>query len=262
MKHSTLIMLMVLICYGAIAQESTDQPSKKWINLIHFESGFTFPNGSISEGLAVRQNISSYYAEQSSQGQISATTTGFNAGFRYELFHPGKRLGISAGLRFSTYTTAITGYSSQNADFFYLRYSSEGVDTKFARVKSITESNKHVGIPLEFKYIPFGFKDVHYYLKAGVEPRYRFRNQIGIEFHDPAMDAYQEDVVAGFSTIISTFTTVVYPAIGIQIGDRNAQGVNIEVLLPSFYLTDENFSLIETRRFSGFRVSYQFPVGN
>lgn len=98
MKHSTLVMLMVLICYGANAQEPTDQPSKKWINLIHCESGFTFPNGSISEGLAVRQNISSYYAEQSSQGQVSASTTGFHAGFRYEVFQTSKRLGISAGL--------------------------------------------------------------------------------------------------------------------------------------------------------------------
>ena len=75
------------------------------------------------------------------------------------------------------------------------------------------------------------------------------------------MDAYREGVVAGFSNAVSTFTSTVYPAIGIQIGNQKFQGMNIEFLLPSFYLTRENFNLSEMKRYTGFRISYQFPLG-
>ncbi len=75
------------------------------------------------------------------------------------------------------------------------------------------------------------------------------------------MEAYTDDVVAGFSTEVSTFTSTVYPVIGIQIGNQKFKGVNVEALLPSFFLSGGNFSLIETERYSGFRISYQLPIG-
>ena len=73
-------------------------------------------------------------------------------GARYEYGLPVIKSDISTGLRFVGINSEITGYASANSDFFYLRYSMEETDTKFARVKSLTECNYILSIPLAVSY--------------------------------------------------------------------------------------------------------------
>jgi hypothetical protein len=262
MKICTLLITTLFSGMMLFAQDPPEQPNPKWVHLLHAEAGITFLNSTIKESLAIRQNVSSYYAYQSSKGQISTNTTGYNAALLWEFYHSGKKLGFSTGVRYTAYNTMISGYTGQNADFFFLRYSAEGIDTKFARVKSITEANRFIGIPLEIRYVPFQFKNIQYFVKAGIEPgSYNLQHKTDITFQDPLMDPYKEDVVAGFSGSVSSFASTFYSSLGVVLANKNNAGITIEVLLPSFMLSKNNFSLTEANRYSGFRASIQIPAG-
>lgn len=263
MKPPLILFLLLFFCFSAFSQEVSDDPPKGWINLLHAEAGFTFPNNTVRESLAIRQNMSSYYSYQSSQGQITTQVNGFHAALRWEFLHTGKKIGFSTGIRYQTFNTTITGYTAKNADFFYLRYSSEGVDTKFARVKSITEANRYIGIPLEIRYAPCHFKNTLYYLKVGIEPyAYMIDHTTDIAFQDTEMEKHKEEVVAGFSTPVHEFTSTFYSALGISFNNEKYHGVTIEFILPSFFLAKDVFSLTENHLFTGFRASYYLPISH
>ncbi|MFO7722100.1 MAG: hypothetical protein R6V49_02655 [Bacteroidales bacterium] len=257
------ILLIILLFSGLLtfAQAAPENIGTQWKSYLHGEAGTLFLNTSITERLAIRQNVSSYYASQSSTGEISSNTNAFTGGIRWEIKHPNQKLGLSTGLRFTSVNTDITGQTAQSADFFYLRYTSDGTDTKFARVRSISETGMFIGIPLEVRYRLFRVQNIFYYVMAGSEPAsFNIHNQTDIQFQDPSMEAYEDDVRAGFSSTVKNYSSTLYWALGCSINGKNSGGVTIEVMLPSLYLSKENFQLIEINQFSGLRATIQLPL--
>jgi hypothetical protein len=158
--------LLCMSAFGVHSRELTEKPPARAF-FLHLESGFIYPGGNIRDNLAIRQNIGSGYAHHSSTGNIYADSYGFAGGMKLEYFNPVLMFGITTGLRFTRFNTAITGYSSSISDFFYLRYSMGGSDTKFARVKSITETNNFIGIPVELRFIPLSLTRSGYLSRQG-----------------------------------------------------------------------------------------------
>lgn len=262
MKKPLLFSLLFFLATGLFAQSSPDKASAMWQHRLQLEAGFSFPSGSISENLAIRQNISSYYVYQSAQGTVYCDLSSFNTALKWEVYNAALKLGFAAGVRYSTFTTLISGYTSSNANFFYIRYSSAGTDTKFARVKSITESSKLIGIPLEVKFVPFSSKNVQYFVKAGIEPAsYRVSHLTDIEFENPDMEPLEDEVAGSFNAPLSTFCTSLYTSLGLTITGENKPGVTFEVVLPSVFISQNNFNLADvTRMHTGIRASFHLPV--
>ena len=116
---------------------------------------FCIPTERSGEGIAVRQNISSYYVDQSATVMFIRKPTEYFLSLRYEYFIEKLNAGISTGLRYTGFQSTISGNSSDKADFFYLRYSEVNTDTKFARVKDITETKGFATIPVELAFYTF-----------------------------------------------------------------------------------------------------------
>jgi hypothetical protein len=96
---------------------------------------------------------------------------------------------------------------------------------------------------------------------AGSEPAsFNIYNQTAIQFQDPAMDAYEDDVRAGFSSTVKSYSSTLYWALGCSVNGKNGGGITFEVMLPSLYLSKENFQLIGINQFSGLRATIQLPV--
>ena len=257
------ISLIFLSGIKLFSQDITDKPPHNWAKFVHIETGWVYPNGTIKESIAVRQNISSYYVNQYSTGYVSATTTGFTMGARLEYFYTKFKVGISTGLKYTSYNSEISGYTSSNADFFYLRYSILNSDTKFARVKALTEENKFISIPLEFRYIPFKYKGVSLFVKGGVEfSIFNLKKNTDIKFQDNAMEVNQDLILSNISEPSNKFQSNLYGTIGLSFGQEDKVNYMFEVFLPSPFLTKNNFTLTEVDAFDGFKLSVKVPIRN
>ncbi len=262
MKKLLLFSLLLCMATWLFAQGSSESTASRWKHRLQLEAGFSFPSGSISENLAIRQNISSYYVYQSSQGTVYCDLSSFNTALKWGTYNPGLKLGFAAGVRYSSFTTHISGYTSSNANFFYIRYSTSGTDTKFARVKSITESSKLIGIPIEVTYVPFSSTFMQFFLKGGIEPAsYRISHLTDIEFENPDMEGVEEEVAATFGTPVSTFCSTFYTSLGFTIAGETKPGFTFEWVLPSVFISQKNFNLADVNRMhTGIRASIHFPV--
>lgn len=264
MKNTLIVLLLATMPFVAvIAQENGDQNPDRWKKFIHVEAGLLYPEGTIKESVSIRQNISYYYVNQYSSGYVSSNTSGLVVGVRYGYFIPGIRSGISTGLRFNGFNTEISGYTSSISDFFFLRYSMEESDTKFARVKSLSESRYLLTVPLEVNFVPFIYKNASLFAKAGAEYSVvNFRSGAAIDFQDENMDIHEKAILGNISGAPNRQYATFYSSIGIKIGQQNGPNYLFEAFLPSFFLTKNNFSLIDVDYFAGFKLSIQFQVKN
>ena len=243
---------------------SQDLPVKtqhNWIQFLHLESGLMYPSGSVKEDIAIRQNISSYYVNQYSNGYISTASSGVLLGLRWEYFNVKFKTGISTGLRYIGYTSELSGYSSNSADFFYLRYSMQDTDTKFARIKSITESNSFISIPIEIRTVPFQYMKFELLAKVGAEISIiNLKKSSDIDFSNSSMEIHQNHIMNSIGIDANSLYSTLYASIGLKYGIENKPNFIFEVFLPSIFLTSNNFFLSEVDYYDGFKLSVQFPI--
>jgi len=252
-------LLMPII--GIKSQELSDNSPGKWGKFLHVESGYIYPEGTIKENISIRQNISSNYVDQTSNGNISSETSGLILGVRWEYFNNKFKVGVSTGLRYTGYRSEITGSSSINAKFFYLRYSMEGSDTKFARVKSLIENNDFISIPLELIWVPLQYNSVDFFAKAGTDVSILNVNRgTRIKFQESNMEINQDIVLSGIETTTNKFCSTLYSSIGVKFGKENKPNYSFEFFLPSLLLSKNNFNLADIDYLEGFKLSIQFPI--
>lgn len=260
---STLItiLLAALTCLSATAQFNVDPTPGNPQKFIYLEGGMIYPEGEIKEGVSIRQNISYYYVNQYSDGYVSSETSGLVFGVRYGYYFPRFKSGISAGVRFTGLDTEISGYTSDISDFFYLRYSMQDSDTKFARVKSMSESNYFLSVPLEAYIVPITYRNLSVYAKAGFEYSIvNLKSGSDIMFRDAEMDPYREEILGSISGAVNSRFSTLYGAVGMKLGREDMPNLLFEVFLPSLILTKDNFALIDVDYFEGFRLAMQIPL--
>lgn len=264
MKRTLLTLSLSIIPFlTLISQSDFEQGPNNWKKHLIIEAGYIYPEGTIKESVAIRQNISYYYVNQYSDGHVSSASSGLVAGIHYLYFYPRYRSGLTAGLRYIGFNTEISGYTSSISDFFYLRYSMQENDTKFARVKSLKETINMLTVPVEIQLVPIKYNNLELYGKAGTEfGVIRFNHETDIVFHDENMEVYQESILSNISGSSDKLFSSFYTKIGLKFGEENKPNFMFEVYLPSLFLTKNNFTLIDAEYYQGFQLAIQFPINN
>jgi len=253
--------LVISLVANLYAQDTLVKQTRSFNGFVHAEGGFLFPNGDMKDGIAIRQNLSSYYVDQSSDGEVNSSNIGFFAGLRYELFSTKLKTGLSSGLRYIVFASEVSGQSSSTADFVYLRYSMLNSDTKFARVKSINEIKNMICIPVEMTFVPLQFKEFGLFVKAGAEfSAFMIKNETTIDFQQSNMKVYEKEILKSMGATSGDFYSSFYSSLGLKVGKPNKTNLVLEVFLPSFYMSDNNFSLMHVRNYGGLKGSLQFSL--
>lgn len=155
---------------------------------------------------------------------------------------------------------SVVGSSSNYSDFFYLRYNTTGLNTEYARINSISESTNYLGIPFDVKVVPFSLWKLDFYLKTGIELGFKLSSKTKIDFVNESMAQYSQSIIdnVGLSTnnLYSTWST----SWGVSFGSTDKLKYNLEFLLPSFFITKSNSTIVNNTMFTGFKCSIQFPV--
>ncbi|GHV72350.1 hypothetical protein FACS1894201_01030 [Bacteroidia bacterium] len=148
-------------------------------------------------------------------------------GAKTEYFLWNNRIGIGAGVRFSTYNST---FSSNEGSFLWL-LKEDGLTTDYVRIIDITQKSSYIGVPLEFRFFPNNHDwFVQYYLKLGVVFNYRLSISNSVTFLFSAMDPHAETVKSQLGDYPPNFNAYLYPVIGLKL--LRCPWVNLEFHFP------------------------------
>jgi len=249
-KNLVFLLIVALISISAYSQKSSNF-------IVGFEVGSNFVFGELNPAWNVRQDVGSYDYEYGSMYSGTATEMTMSyIGIKPELSFFKNKLGISSGLRYTRMNNALSNKSS----FFYLRDNVSSSNTDYFKVKKINEDNDYLGIPLEVTYVPFQNDYLDIYFRAGAELNFRFNTQLDIRFLNSDMNPYQQEIIRHTGITTNTVYSSFYTGVGIRFGNRNDVKYNLELILPSYILSDNNSSVIIPKYYTGFKFSVQIPV--
>jgi hypothetical protein len=258
MKKFILLILLFSCVFTISAQE--ENKKKQLRNnafLICPEVFFGGMFNDLNEKWEIRQDIESQWNDyHNNYGSSVYSNTFYNyAGIRTEYRFLNSRMGLISGLRFTTFSNKM-----EKDSFFHLRYICNNTGTEFARVKKIREINNYIGIPLELRLIPFQSKYVALSVKIGAEFNYRVNEDLSIDFVNDNMQSMEEEIINNIGVETKDFYSTLYCSLGIRLITENRVSLNMEIVLPSYIITSNNFSTIIPKTYNGFLISCQIPL--
>jgi hypothetical protein len=257
MKTKLFFLLTFLCCFAG--KGFSQEARQKFISA---EAGMD----ALGSDLLFKDNIRGDVPQYDNMGEPTQSLKNLfykdYVGLKTEIFSLNQKLGFSVGLRYTRMHALLgkTTYSSTStASFFYLLYSQKGTTTEYLKVKQIDQKSDYIGIPLEFRYFAFKLDPFMGYLKAGVEFDYRMQTKTNVAFYDNTMNTYQGYVVRMVGTPRS-FSSVFYAAVGVRLGKPSKPCANLEINLPTVFLTPESTGLVNPQAGTGFQLSIQIPI--
>jgi hypothetical protein len=253
MKSAFFACIFLLVCAISPAQETKKLSVK-------LELGNSEVTGSLYDNWNIRQDVGSYYETTYNAAATDMFATNIAVKLEYALFD--NKIALASGLQLTNLSSSlyVDNYRGSNNAFFYLRYSDSGFNTNFAKVSSIAESTNYLSVPLDVRVSLFSIRKVRFFARTGIDLGLHIGSTTKINFLSADMKPYENDVLNDLNVtqndIISSWNT----SVGASFGKTSKLHYNIEVLLPSFYLTKNNSSILKDEVFTGFKISAQLPV--
>lgn len=209
-KSLQLILFALLLSWQTVRAQDEKSPSLRFLAL---DDGFHLYSSARVNQPYIRGDLpASGLASEGIRGQLGARFAGVKA----ENIFFQHRLGLSVGLRY----TALFSSISRNSFFpghFYLLHRQEGTTTEYLRLRVLEENLHCVGIPLEARF--YINPKRRWFLIAGGEASYRVARKVRVEFRDPDMKIYTEDVKSLLRGTSSYFTSF-YMGAGVRLGRK------------------------------------------
>lgn len=223
-----------------------------------FDIGSNISVGTLNDKWSVRQDVGTYYESNAGSNLLDNS---LEMGYitlkpSFNIFD--ERFTIASGFRYQIMDSKTFKTNAGNNNFFYLRYNTVANRTDFARVIDISESNAYFSIPLELSYnvIQYGAFGAH--IMVGADIGYQIKNELHIEYFDKQMIDNNSQVINGVNPYSNSFYSSLYASIGINYNHSDKAIYKLEFLLPSQMLSQNNSSLINFEKISGFQVSFNF----
>ena len=254
---SVFLMLFVSATFMPLCAENPVRLS------VGVEFGGNEVSTSLNEKWNIRQDVgTNYYGYNSSVNSVATNMYVSHFAVKPEIRLFDDKLAFSSGLRFSNVLSDVSIWGNQmdDAGYFYLRYNTAGLNTEYAKVRTMNESTNYLGIPLEVKLIPFMFWRMDFYVKTGVEFNFKLSSKTEIDFVNDAMNEFEPTIIDNVGLKVNNLYSTWSTALGVSLGNKNRLQYNIELLLPSFFITKNNSTLVNADMFTGFRCSIQFPI--
>ena len=250
---STFLFLLV---FFSLVVSSAQEASQKFLGI---EAGMTMIAGNLTHDEYIRGDIPTYTTDNSSS-KLACMMTRYYFGIKPEVLLLNDRVGIAIGLRYTQTSSSAwkSDYMSNKADFFYVLYRQDGLNTEYLKVKEIIQKSGCIGIPVEVRYFPMIPAFSRLYIKLGSEMGFRLQTHTDVVFYDNAMDLYKEDIVAKVGKPGSFYSSV-YGAAGFKLGKKSKSSFSIELSLPFVFLTKETSGLLNPIAGGGFQLNFQVP---
>ncbi len=251
MKKIAFVLVSLLLFTNSYAQKNH-----------HFLLGIDFGGGPVtgetSDNWSIRQDLSPYSEYNSFLSGVRNESSLLYFSIKPELILNQSRFSVSSGLRFTVLDSYLKG--GINGEYFFLRYKSDASGTEYARTKELSETVSYLSIPMELKYVAIQISNVGFYAKVGTEAGLKLNSKKEIEFTTEAMNEYKDEILDKNTTKINSIYSTLYGALGVRWESLKGTQINLEWLLPSKLLTQNNLTQIKPEMYTGFQVSVMFPL--
>lgn len=257
---SIFFLLVFLIVSMRLFSQNENESSQVWQKFVHIEMNGLLPNATMKENIPIRQNVSSYTYYHQNDAKIVAQTNGLTYAAKLELYNDQLNLGVSAGIKYWSYHTTIKGRMSENAEYFYFRYVSDQQESKFARLRNITEKQQYFTVPLDVRYYFLNRKRLGLFARLGGDVGFNVYHKLDVTFFNPEMNPNKPEVL---SIIDQTFDKVYYSAfasLGFRYYYLDKVSLNVEINVLSTYFGANYFILTDAERYSALKASIQIPL--
>lgn len=258
-----LILFLTSITFQLKSQDSEATQELPWLKLIHIEAHTLFPSSVLKENIPIRQTVSNYNQYDNydyNNSKITLSTLSQAYAVKAEFYNKAYKIGISTGIKYCLYQSNVEGNVAPKANYFFFRYSSEGQETKFARVSQLLEKNHYIVIPIDARIFVLNRKKFGFFARIGTDIGYNLYNKLNVVFYNPDMSASKNDVLNVIDKTQEKFYATINTSLGIRYNYFEKVSFNFEVYLPSKYLGNDYFILSDLKRFFGFKASVQVPL--
>lgn len=254
MKIRLIILLSAIL--GISTHAYAGNPGNFKLN---FEMEYNEMNTSLNKGWDIRQDVGTY--DYYNNSYLYSYLNGSRFAVKPEwLFFDGK-LAFETGLKYTYLNSELYMNSASNVPgYFFLRFNNSGMETEYAKVFSIDESSHLLSFPLEVKFIPLTFGKFDLYVKTGLEFGLKISSSTNIQFVNETMNPYEQQVLDYVGIKTNNYFSGWNNSVGVTYGSKDKLRYSLEMLLPSFVLSQNNSTLVDTDMYTGFRLSLQLPV--
>ena len=259
-KRITVCLMMLYIVHTQAQEKITIEMPRLRLGI---ETGVDFSFGEINKPEMIREN-QYYYQDGDYDFHCGFVFTNSNFGFLYFGVKPeyllNKHFTVTAGLRFFTNKAML----HSDRDYFLWKVREDKINTDYIKIKSISQRNYYLGVPLEIRYFP-NEKDyfARFYLVAGTTFGFLLASDNEIVFSNPAMEKYTPQVMEHIGKPNSFYGTF-YTGAGIKLGKLDHICGRIEMHIPTFTYVNMNnelnlFTRIDPVSF-GFQATLLIPI--
>ena len=229
------------------------------IKLYGIEGGVDFIGCLSPEKDYIRGDISSYTTVDATDNLLGLLYK-YYFGAKLEVRTVNNKFGLLGGIRYNRMIGSVgkNTYWSDTPDFFYLLFRQDGTTTEYLKVKEIIQSSDCFGIPLELRIFPFNQKKLRVYFKAGAEFNYVIQTKTDVMFFNEGMNMYEADVAEIVGNPKHFYSTLYFSG-GIFFGKDSKPAINIEVSMPSMFITTKMSNLVTPEAGGGFQLNVQLP---
>ncbi|HEY4788410.1 MAG TPA: hypothetical protein VIH57_20300 [Bacteroidales bacterium] len=254
-----LFMAFQCILPGKVISQKTDTIPKS----LGIEAGIDLLYSNLTAfGDNIRGDVPNYYYNSETDTRnLSILFYKKYFGLRTEVYTKNNRFGFSAGLRFTNMHGSVgkNTYWGSTADFFYLLFRQQGNTTEYLKIKTIDQSSNYIGIPLEMRLFWREMWNGQLYFKIGGEFNYKLSTRTDIRFYDDAMKTFH-GAVSDMIGQPRSFCSLLYSAVGIKYGKLSKVNADLELSLPTIFLTQETSGLTNPQAGSGIKLVVQIPI--
>jgi len=179
-------------------------------------------------------------------------------GLKYEALFLKNKIGVSSGLRFYQ-TSAKLDHNKKYTSFIWLLRQDE-LSSDYVSIRSMNQKNYYVSLPLEIRIFPKkNDRFLKNYFKIGGAMNYRFSTNYKIDFHDPQMSKYTDEVESQIAKPC-TFSGFVFPAFGLRWGRNKDPWFNLEFQFPGFIIAQRKHAFVDPDVGFGMQFSVLLPL--
>ena len=264
MKLRNLFLTAVLLSATLLqAQQNDERVSTPNHWMLGIEMGTEGIFGSFRDDKwSVRQSFGSFGNFDSRNSSVFANAGSFYFGVKPEFVFGNGRLSVASGLRYLSVNCTLDNNS--RFGFFFLRYGEVGTDTRYARVRSISENYHFIGIPLELRWRPIRFPNpqFNFHLMVGADAYFKLGSNIEIDFVNDFMQNEKQTILDYVGVETNNFLSRAHFGFGASYTFENRMAITVDVLFP-FFLTENNFALIGSPiNSSAVQFSFQIPLSS
>jgi hypothetical protein len=126
-------------------------------------------------------------------------------------------------------------------------------------VDHIREFSNYLGVPVSVRISPYKVRFVRLYFKLGLDINVLMSSSRKVNFYKQSMEYREAEILDLFNEPVDYYSTI-SPGVGFQLGKQNKPNIRFEANVPTFLISPQKFTFVNTYFGGGFNIVFLYPL--